>query len=207
MFRDRLQAGLLLAQRLTEYKDSKETVVLGIPRGGIVVAKKVADELKVPLDIVVTRKIGAPGQEELAIGAIGPQGFKVLDQDLISRLGVEEEYINKKVEEERKKLEERIKIYRTGRRDLNLVGKTVILVDDGIATGATVEAAINYLREMEAKRVVLAVPVAPTDSLEKLEELVDELIALETPKDFFAVGQFYKNFPQVTDEEVIQFLK
>lgn len=185
-------------------------MVLGIPRGGVVTAKAVSDKLKVPLDILVTRKIGAPNQPELALGAVGPEGTLVLDDKLIAELGVEKDYLNKEIKAQRSEVSRRMKKFRVGKLPLKLRLKpklNIILVDDGIATGATVEAAIKYLRTQKLKRIVLAVPVAPSEAGRRLGSLADECIILETPVDFRAVGQFYQYFPQVTDEEVVQLLQ
>lgn len=206
MFKNRQEAGQLLAKRLDNYKGDKDAIVVGIPRGGVPVASEIAEHLNLPLDVVVTRKLGAPGQEELAIGAIGPEGVFVFDKNLIARLRVDDDYKQMIVERESKEMEERIKKFR-GEREVSFKGKTVILVDDGIATGSTVEAAIKYLRKKEAKKVILAVPVAPLDNVEELEALADEFVAIDTPREFYAVGQFYKDFPQTSDEEVIKLLQ
>lgn len=207
MFENREEAGKLLAEKLVVYENKDNVVVAGIPRGGVPVAAEIAKTLDLPLDIVVTRKIGAPGQEELAIGAIGPEGVSVFDEDLISRLGVSGEYKDSVVQKETKEMGERIKKFRGRREAPNFRDKTVILVDDGIATGSTVEAAIKYLKTKGVSKTILAVPVAPLENVEELEELVDEFIAIATPEEFYAVGQFYKDFPQTKDEEVIRLLQ
>lgn len=204
MFKDRIEAGKLLAKKLSQYK-SEDAVVLGIPRGGMPVAFVISKKLNLPLSLVVTRKIGAPVQKELAIGAVGPGGVKVFDQALIKRLRVDQEYIEKRVEVEKRELKKRIKKF--GEKKINLEDKVAILVDDGIATGATVEAAIKYLRKKKADKIILAVPVSPKDSLDKLGKLVDKVVVLNTPLEFYAVGQFYRDFPQVSDEEVVQLLQ
>ena len=207
MFEDRFDAGLSLSGKLLSLKGRKGFLVLAIPRGGVVVGKVIADKLKIPSDVIIVRKIGAPNQSELAIGAVGPGGIIVRDEGLISKLGVKEEYLEKAIGEKRKEITDRLKKYRQGKSPLNLEDKTVILVDDGIATGATIEAAILYLRKKRTKKIILAVPVAPKDTAEKFKRLVDKLIILETPIYFGAVGEFYRNFPQVTDGEVIELLK
>ncbi len=205
MFEDRIEGGHLLAQKLLAYKKRKGVIVCGIPRGGVVTAKVLSDELHLPLDIVVTRKIGAPNQEELAIGAIAPEGSLILDSQLIGEIGIEESYIKKKTEEKSQEVADRLIKFR-GKKAFKVKGKEVLLVDDGIATGATIEAAIKYLRSKNVKKIILASPVAPKDSIFKLRKLVDKLVVLKTPFDFHAVGQFYRYFPQVSDEEVIQLL-
>ena len=168
------------------------------------VAKTIKDMLNIPLALVLTRKIGAPGQSELAIGAVASGGIVVRDEKLISDLSVSEKYINKEIKKEKKVIAGRLKKY--GKSTVSLRGKRAILVDDGIATGATVKAAIGYLREQKVKKVILAVPVAPKDTVEELKPLVDKVIVLDTPDDFSSVGQFYRYFPQVTDEEVVNLI-
>lgn len=194
LFKDRQSAGKLLAKRLWEFKGVKGVIVLGIPRGGVVVAKEIARELNLPLDIIVTRKIGAPNQPELALGAVD------LDGEVIGDVGEFGEIIERELEE----LKRRENLYRQGKEPLDVENKTVILVDDGIATGATTLSAINYLKRHQAKKIILAVPVA---SREAIEKIVEEVIVLETPEYFQAVGQFYEKFEPVEDTEVIQYLK
>ncbi len=188
MFENRFTAGCLLAQKLLSYKDRKDFLVLGVPRGGVIVAYALSSKLNLYLDIIVARKLGAPNQPELAIGAVGPEGTVVLDRKLINDLEVEEEYINKLTKEKKKEVKERIKMYRNGKPKLNLKGKSVILVDDGIATGATVEVVIKYLKSKFIKSLTLAVPVAPKDTINKLRKLVDKIVVLEEKDNFFAVG-------------------
>jgi len=207
VFKDRKEAGFLLARKLTRYKKKKDVIVLGIPRGGVVVAKIISIKLRVPFNIIVTKKIGAPYQEELAIGAVSEGGEYILDQELIDRLNVVKDYIEKVVKDKEREVKERVNKFRLGNLKLRLKSTTIILVDDGIATGATTQAAIKYLRKKKVKKIILAVPVAPKDSILKFRKLTDELIVLETPYDFRAVGQFYRNFPQVSDEEVVELLK
>lgn len=207
VFKDRQNAGELLSRSLREYKNKKDTIVLGIPRGGVVVAKVVAGVLDLPLDIVVTKKIGAPRQEELAIGAVGPGGEVVWDMDLIQDLDIDEDYLRKGLEEKYKEVKRREREFRKGKKPLRLENKSVILVDDGIATGATVKAAIKYLRNKKVKRIILAAPVASEQTVNEVKGVVDKSIIPETPKGFRAVGQFYEYFPQVEDQEVIQLLQ
>ena len=203
MFEDRYQAGELLAEKLLEFQ-GRGVVVLAIPRGGVPVAKAISEKLKVQLGVIVTKKIGAPEQEELAVGAVGPEGEVVLDKALVQKLGVGEKDLEKAV----KKAQEKVKKYSSKFKDkINLKNKIVILVDDGIATGATIKAAIKHLTQKDVARIILASPVAPKEALTEFENLVDKVVVLTTPADFQAVGQFYKNFPQVTDEEVVQLLQ
>jgi putative phosphoribosyl transferase len=207
LFNNRRHAGRLLLKRLRSYRKFSDAVVLAIPRGGVVLGYELAKALDLPLDIVVTKKIGAPFQGELAIGAAGPGEVVVLDDQLIQQLGVGDDYIEKQKKRVFGEIERRIKTYRGNREVVDVSGKTAILVDDGIATGATVESAIIYLRKKGAKKIVLAVPVAPEEVKDKFQKLVDELVILQTPPGFQAVGQFYDDFPQVTDKEVIQLLR
>lgn len=199
IFKDRKSAGKLLASRL---KNIKADLVLGIPRGGVVVAAEIAKELKLPLDTLVVRKIGAPMQEELALGAVDPDGEIIGD---VGEIGEVKKIIQREIEE----IKRREEVYRDGKKALEVSGKVVILVDDGIATGATTLSAIGYLKRHEARKIIIAVPVASREALDKIiSELgeLGEIIILEIPENFAAVGQFYQDFPQVSDEEVIQLL-
>ena len=204
LFKDRESAGILLAKRL---KKTQADLVLGIPRGGVVVAKEIAKSLKLPLDIVVVRKIGAPGQEELALGAVDPDGQVLWDENLLRDLGFKIYDLGEKIRNEWKELKRREDTYSLARRRLArlVADKTVILVDDGVATGSTVLSAVTYLKRHGGK-VVLAVPVASKESTEKLKTLADEVVVLEKPENFQAVGQFYQEFLPVSDKEVIQLL-
>jgi len=196
----------LLAEKLKGFRTGK-TVILGLTRGGVMAAHEVARALKVPWDALVVKKIGAPGNEELAIGAVGPDKVVVWDEGLYQRLGVDEENKKRLLTLKSQEREEKEKFFRQGKKALDLKGKTVILVDDGIATGATTEAGIVWIKSQNPQKVILAVPVAPPDAVEKLKPLVDDLICLQVEPDFWAVGQFYDEFSQVSDEEVIKFLK
>lgn len=208
IFKDRTSAGKILAEHLKQYKGMDNGIVLGIPRGGVVVAQEVAKELNLPLDIIVTRKIGAPNQPELALGAIDADGEVVWDNELLSQLElkIESAEMAEKIEEERNEIKRREKIYRQGRKPLEVENKTVILIDDGIATGATTLVAVRFLKRHQAQKVILAVPVASQEAKMKLSEEVDEIIVLEVPNYFQAVGQFYQSFEPVEDEEVVQYL-
>lgn len=203
IFKDRIAAGQLLAERL---KDVKADLVLGIPRGGVVVASVVAELLKLPLDIVITRKIGAPAQEELALGAVDPDGEVVWDSELLTQLDPPAGGLKFKINEEIEEIKRREEMYRQGKEPLNVENKKVILVDDGIATGSTTLAAVKYLKRHGAK-IILAVPVASQEAIKKVKNEVEECVILETPEYFQAVGQFYHEFEAVTDEEVIQCLE
>ncbi|MBI2405454.1 phosphoribosyltransferase [Candidatus Microgenomates bacterium] len=208
MFLSREQAAELLAQQLKEKGYGGEnTIVLAIPRGGVVTGRVVADALGAPLDIVITRKIPAPHQPELALGAVGPEGVRIVNWETVAHAGVDEEYIDTKSELLEKEIAERERLFRGGKPALDVNKKVVMVTDDGVATGATVEAAVAYLGTKNPSKIVVAVPVASQDAVMKLTPLVDEMVVLESPEDFGAVGQFYRQFPQVTDEEVIEILR
>ncbi len=207
MFQDREQAGKELAVKLQDYKKTKNLIVLAVPRGGVVVGKQLAKSLNCPLDILVTKKIGSPGNPELAIGAIGPNGTVVLNRKLAPKTGANDDYLKNQKVKIKKDLDRQQKRLRGKKRHPDLKKKTVILTDDGIATGATVEAAIKWIKTQKPKKLILAIPVAAPDSVAKLTPLVDKLIWLDQPYFFAAVGQFYQSFPQVSDEEVIQLLE
>ncbi len=207
VYSTRAEAGRMLAQRLMSYA-AAGAVVLGVPRGGLPVARAVADALGAPLDVVVVRKLGAPGQPELGIGAVvdGDHPRAIFNQDMIEHLGVSDEYIEAEIARQLKEVNRREVAYRGGRAKIPLMGKTVIVVDDGIATGSSVRAALRGVRRQKPKRLMLAVPVAPAESIETLRSEADEIVCLETPEDFFAVGQFYRDFHQVSDDEVREIL-
>ena len=206
LFCDRVDAGRQLAGSLKQYANNADVIVLGLPRGGVVTAAVVAKALNLPLDIIVPRKIGAPMNEELAIGAMAEDGEVMLDEKLVRVLGVREEYIDKAVFKERAEAERRLRVYRGLHPPLTLQNKTAIIVDDGIATGATMRAAIASAKAKGAKRVIVAAPVIAPDTLLKLQREADEVIYLDAPAYFAAVGQFYEKFEQTTDEEVIGLL-
>lgn len=190
IFTDRATAGQQLAQALTKYKNQPTVVVLGLPRGGVVTAAAIAKALHAPLDVVIIRKLGAPGNEEYALGALTEQGTVVGNGAATI------------IDKEKRELHRRIQAYRQGRPALVLRNKTIILVDDGIATGLTMQAAIQSIRQQQPKQLIVAVPVAPPDTVSKLRSQVDELIVLYQPDNFMAVGQFYEKFDQVSDEIV-----
>ena len=204
IFANRVDAGRRLAVRLEEYR-SPDTIVLAIPRGGVVIGYEVARALNAPLDVTIPRKIGAPGQPELAIGAIGDD-VVVLDDRTISYLHVREEYITEEIERQKAEIERRWRLYRDDRPFPDVKGKTVLLVDDGMATGSTTLAAARAVREKDPGKLVLAVPVAPAESVARLRPEVDEIVVLETPEPFFSVGSWYSVFDQTSDEEVIDLL-
>jgi putative phosphoribosyl transferase len=207
VFSNREEAGRMLAEALSSFKGS-DVVVLGIPRGGLPVAREVATALGAPLDIVVVRKLGAPGQPELGIGAVvdGDHPHAIFNQSILEQLGISDEYIHGEIERQLKEIKRRETAYRRGHSIVPIECKTVIVVDDGIATGSSVRAALRGVRRMRPKRLILAVPVAPAESLEALRADTDQIVCLETPEDFYAVGQFYRDFHQVGDDEVTQIL-
>lgn len=207
MFQDRIGAGKQLAKRLLAYRNKKDVVVLGIPRGGVVVAKAVANALALPLDIIVVRKIGAPQNPELAIGAVGPEKTVYWDQNLCQRLGINKKQKSNLKHQKERERKERESTLRGGRKPLNVKKKTVILVDDGIATGATVLAAQKALQKMGAAAIVLAVPVVAKDTYRSIAKHFGKIVALEIPSEFYAVGQFYQEFSQVEDNEVVRILR
>lgn len=207
IFRDRKDAGQQLANKLQEYKNKKDTIVLALPRGGVIVGYEVAKELNLPLDLVVPRKIGAPGNEEYAIGAITETGEGIFDQQAIDILGVTKEYLDKKITEEKKEAQRRLKEYRVGRKTLNLKNKTVIIIDDGLATGLTMRAAIKSVKKQNVKEIIVAIPVTALDSLKIVQTEANKVIYIDAPSYFGAVGAFYENFYQTTDKEVIELMK
>ena len=206
MFIDRRQAGTLLAQKLLSYR-GKAVCILGLVHGGVAVAKSIADDLNLPLDVLVVKKIGAPGQEELAVGALAPDGVSYIDWRLVQRLGVDEDFIHHAIRVQQLIISERTRVYRKGRKPYAFREKIVILVDDGAATGATIEVAIQWVRKKHAKSIVVALPVIPKEVIPKIVPEVAELVLIETPEKFSAVGQFYKDFGQISDEEVVELLK
>jgi putative phosphoribosyl transferase len=207
IFADRAEAGRRLAAQLRSYAGRADVLVLGIPRGGVIVAAEVAQELGVALDVFLSRKLGVPGQEELAFGALASGGVRVLDQDLIRELSISDARIERITEQVRIELERRERAYRDGRPVLPVKGQTVLLVDDGIATGSSTMAAIRTLQHMCPASLVLAVPVAPPSTCKRLREHVDDLVCVYAPERFYAIGQFYEDFSQVSDEQVVDTLR
>lgn len=205
MFRDRRDAGRQVAELLDGH-DIEPDVVLAVPRGGLPVGRAVADALGVPLDVVVARKLPAPGSPELALGAVAADGTLWLNDGFVDKMGVDQSYVTEVTEREREAAARKLARYRGDRPALDLAGKVVVVVDDGLATGATVRACVRQLRNVGAARVVVAVPVGPPDTVERLREEADEVVCVETPPHFSAVGQFYESFPQVSDEEAMGYL-
>jgi len=206
IFTNRKEAGIELARLLTRYASRPDVIVLGVPRGGVPVAFEVAAALRAPLDIFVLRKLGVPGHEELAFGAIASRGIRILDSDVINGLGLSQLDIELVTAEEKQELQRRELTYRGGRPALDVQGFVVILVDDGIATGSSIRAAIRAIRQMNPARIVIATPVAPASTCNRLRSEVDELVCAETPEYFYGVGQFYEDFSQVSDEDVKELL-
>lgn len=210
IFPNRFEAGKQLADKLLETLDltsNSSLVVLAIPRGGVVIGSQLASTLKCPLEIIVTKKIGAPGNPELAIGAVGPVGEPVIDENLAARVGADEVYLQSKIANLKSEIAKRIKEYHGDKPAINLKDKLVIITDDGVATGATMKAAIEIVRQENPQKIMVAVPVIAKDALKEIEGLADEVVYLEAPDLFFAVGQFYQDFEQVTDKEVKELLK
>jgi len=205
LFKDRRDAGRRLAQRIEGIKEA-DLFILAVPRGGVVVAFEVVKALGAPMDLIIPRKLGAPGNPELAIGAVTQDGTIVLNHDIVQELGVPKSFIDQEAAEQVKEIERRMKKYRGDAPPPQLAGRTVVLIDDGIATGATIRAAVQSVRRSRPKRLIIAVPVAPPSAVQSLEKDADEVVALETPEWFMAIGQFYENFDQTSDEEVIDLM-
>jgi predicted phosphoribosyltransferase len=205
-FADRHDAGRRLAERLRALA-ADEPVVLGLPRGGVPVAVEVARALDAPLDVILVRKLGVPSRPELAMGALGEDGVRVVDATLVERLGISERALARVEARERTELERRARRYRGERTPIPITGRDVVIVDDGLATGATARAAILVARARGARRVVVAVPVAPPDTVVALGDQADEVISLETPSAMVAVGAAYVDFSPTSDEEVVALLE
>jgi predicted phosphoribosyltransferase len=206
-FKDRTEAGKKLARQLSKYGGRDDVVVLGLPRGGVPVAFEIARSLQAPLDVFVVRKLGAPANPELAMGAIASGGVQVMNQDVIRGMNSSEEAIERVIDTERKELEKRQEIYRGARPKVDLENKVVILIDDGLATGATMRAAVDALRERAPQKIVVAVPTAPPETCSAFEERADEVICLTTPELFFGVGGAYRDFSQTSNDQVRDLLE
>lgn len=205
-FPNRTEAGRMLAQQLKSYANQENLLVLGLPRGGVPVAFEVAKALNAPLDICIVRKLGVPGQKELAMGAIAAGGIGVLNYDVINTLGIDKEVIQVVAAEELQELERRDRTYRGDAPPINVKNKTVILIDDGIATGSTIRAAIAILKQQQPTKIIIAIPVAPASTYQELKSEVDEIVCLQIPELMSAIGLWYDDFSQTTDEEVSQVL-
>ena len=206
IFRDRTEAGQVLASKLTKYLNQVDTVILALPRGGVPVAYEIGKELGLPVDIFVVRKLGVPGHEELAMGAIASGGIRHINRDVVDQLRIDSETIEVASRREQKEIERREQLYRGQRPPVDVRNKTVILVDDGLATGSTMRAAIAALRQHRPARIVVAVPAAAPQTCSEIADEVDEIICATTPEPFYAVGQWYQEFSQTTDEEVRDLL-
>ena len=207
MFRDRKESGQLLAKRLGRYAGSENAIVLGLPRGGVVTAFEVAMALDLPLDLLVVRKLGAPGYPELAMGAVTRGGVRVLNEDVIRQLHVSSAEIDAIAEREELEVARRELLFRDNRPPLDIRGRTAIVVDDGLATGSTMFAAVRLLQSCSPARIVIAIPVAPAETVERLRREAQELVCLMMPPSFNAVGEWYADFAQVCDDDVIELLR
>ncbi|NGX41071.1 MAG: putative phosphoribosyl transferase [Candidatus Anoxychlamydiales bacterium] len=206
LFKNRQDAAKKLSSLLKKYKNKKDTIVIALPRGGVVIGDILSKELNLSLDIIVARKLSSPILEELAIGAIC-EDFEFLNEDLIKGYDVSKEYLKKEIEKEKNLAKERETLYRQNKKSIYLKDKTIMLVDDGIATGATMIAAIGALKKRKVKKIIVAIPVGPYFTIEKLTKLVDEVICPYMPDDFLAIAQYFEKFDQVSDTEVIEILK
>jgi putative phosphoribosyl transferase len=204
--KNRTEAGRLLAEKLTVYANREDVIVLGLPRGGLPVAYEIANKLNAPLDVFVVRKLGVPWQEELAMGAIATGGVRVLNDEVVRAYGISDDEIALVEAKEQKELERRECAYRGGRPALDVRGRTVILVDDGIATGTTMRAGLAALRKLQPARIVVAVAVAPESTFEELKAEADEVVCILTPEAFIAISMWYERFAQTTDEQVRDLL-
>lgn len=207
LFKNRRAAGQVLAKELTTYANRPEVVVLALPRGGVPVAFEVAKVLNAPLDVFVVRKLGVPGHEELAMGAIASGGVRVLNQDVVAPRHLSEETINQVAAKEQQELERREHLYRDDRPAPDFQGRIVILIDDGLATGATMRAALKALRQQQPAQIVVGVPISSPDICREFEDEVDKIVCAKTPRPFYSVGLWYDDFSQTTDEEVRDLLK
>lgn len=207
MFRDRTEAGRMLADALSFLKGKKNVIVLAIPRGGVPVGKEVAERIGAPLDLVITRKIGAPWQPELAVGAVSQEGEIITNPELVTMLKISGDYLREESARQVEEIRKRMNKYRGDRPYPRLAGKTVVIVDDGIATGATIKAAVKSVKRMNAAEVILAAPVGPPDTVRELSKIADRVVCLSTPEGFEAIGEFYSQFEQVEDETVRRIMR
>ena len=201
-FRNRIEAGQVLARRLQQYKNQPDVLILGLPRGGVPVAYEIARELNAPLDVFIVRKLGVPGHEELGMGAIATGGVRILHEGIIREIGISPQTIEAVSAREQAELDRRERLYRGDRPAPTIESRTVVIVDDGLATGSTMKAAIQAVRQQSPRQVIVAVPTAPSETCEQLKESADHVVCALTPEPFFSVGGSYADFTQITDEEV-----
>ena len=206
-FQNRTEAGQLLARKLAAYTGRPDTLVLALPRGGVPVAYEVATRLNLPLDIFIVRKLGLPGEEELAMGALASGGSRILNMELVREAGVSDSRVEQVTAEERQELERREQLYRNNRPALQVEGHSVILIDDGLATGTSMRVAALALKRQQPARLVIAVPVAPPGIYEDFSDLADEIVCVITPRNLYAIGTWYNDFSQTTDQEVCHLLE
>lgn len=207
IFKNRIDAGIRLASELMQWQESPETIVIGLPRGGVPVANEIAKSLHLPLDVVCPRKIGAPYNKEFAIGAVTETGEGIFSEDVIRSFGIPQSYIASESEFQKQEAQKRVKLYRAGKPKRSVENKVVILVDDGLATGSTMKAAIHSLRSEGVASIIVAVPVSPPETLDEMQSLAEEVICLSAPPFFQAVGQFYHDFLPTEDDEVIRIMQ
>lgn len=207
MFQNRIDAGRRLSSRLLQYKDNRDAIVLALPRGGVVTGYEIAATLNLPLDVLIVRKLGFPGQSELAVGAVAETGTVVLNERIIASGLVSDDFLKREIKLQKEEIARRVGIYRSGNRLPDLTGLTVILVDDGVATGATIKSAISSIKEAKVAKLVVALPVGPPETVRVLHHMADDIICLETPLGFMSVGQYYLDFDQIEDDEVVSLLR
>ena len=207
MFKDRKEAGMQLAEELKAYAGRNDVIALALPRGGVVTGAEIAKRLKAPLDVLIVRKIGHPWEQELAAGAVAETGAIVYNEDIARGYGVTREYLDDEADRQRGEIARRQQLYRNGEKLRNLAGKIVILVDDGVATGATMKAAIEALKREQVAKLIVAVPVSPKETAAELRKMADEFVCLDIPEDFMAVGSYYADFRQTMDTEVVSILR
>lgn len=207
IFLDRIDAGKQLAKKLEKYKDQKNAIILAIPRGGVVIGYELSKALNIPLDIIVTKKIGAPGNPEFAVGSVNMGGEVMLDEQTLNVYNIDKKYVESEVEKIRSEIKNKLERLRGNTELPDFGGKTIILTDDGIATGYTIKAAISFIKKKIPKKLIVAIPVSPPETVKELEKEVDEIVCLHTPLFLGAVGAFYQNFGQTSDEEVRRYLR
>jgi len=207
MFENRSDAGRRLSSRLQQYKGRHDVIVLALPRGGVVIGDEIAQAINAPLNVIIVRKIGFPGQPELAVGAVAESGSVVLNEDLMAEGRLSRDLLKREIDHQKDEIAKRVFLYRSGKGLPSLNDTTVILVDDGVATGATIKAAISALKDEKVAKLVVALPVGPPETVGVLRQMVDELVCLETPFVFRAVSAYYYDFTQVSDDQVVSILR